>query len=121
VRALPNVTSSAAPRRRPRARAPTASRSRAPRRGARATLRARYAVGCDGANSSVRGWIGSGWHDLGFHFDWLVVDVEPGDPRWDGPLNWQLCDPRARPRSSRAVRAGAAGSSCGCRTRRSTT
>jgi 2-polyprenyl-6-methoxyphenol hydroxylase-like FAD-dependent oxidoreductase len=53
-------------------------------------------VGCDGANSSVRGWIGSGWRDLGFHFDWLVVDVEPCDPRWDGPINWQLCDP-ARP------------------------
>ncbi len=59
-------------------------------------LRARFAVGCDGANSIVRGQIGSGWHDLGFHFDWLVVDVFPGDPRWDGPLNWQLCDP-ARP------------------------
>jgi len=53
-------------------------------------------VGCDGANSFVRGQIGSGWHDLGFHFDWLVVDVLPSDPRWDGPINWQLCDP-ARP------------------------
>jgi 2-polyprenyl-6-methoxyphenol hydroxylase-like FAD-dependent oxidoreductase len=60
------------------------------------TLRARYVVGCDGANSSVRSWIGSGWHDLGFHFDWLVVDVERCDPRWSGPINWQLCDP-ARP------------------------
>jgi flavoprotein hydroxylase len=59
-------------------------------------LRARYVVGCDGANSRVRSWIGSGWHDQGFHFDWLVVDVEPCDPRWDGPINWQLCDP-ARP------------------------
>lgn len=59
-------------------------------------IRARFAVGCDGANSTVREQIGSGWHDLGFHFDWLVVDVEPSDPRWDGPLNWQLCDP-ARP------------------------
>ncbi len=60
------------------------------------TLAARFAVGCDGANSFVRGRIGSGWHDLGFHFDWLVVDLEPVDPRWDGPINWQLCDP-ARP------------------------
>jgi flavoprotein hydroxylase len=59
-------------------------------------LRARFAVGCDGANSFVRERIGSGWHDLGFHFDWLVVDVEPANPRWDGPINWQLCDP-ARP------------------------
>jgi flavoprotein hydroxylase len=60
------------------------------------SLRARFAVGCDGANSFVREQIGSGWHDLGFHFDWLVVDVLPSDPRWQGPLNWQLCDP-ARP------------------------
>ena len=59
-------------------------------------MRARYAVGCDGANSFVRGALGAGWHDLGFHFDWLVVDVIPSEPRrWD-PLNWQLCDP-ARP------------------------
>jgi flavoprotein hydroxylase len=66
------------------------------RGGAPRTLRARFAVGCDGANSFVRGQIGSGWHDLGFHFDWLVIDVVPSDPRWDGPINWQLCDP-ARP------------------------
>jgi flavoprotein hydroxylase len=66
------------------------------RAGATRELLARYVVGCDGANSSVREWIGSGWHDLGFRFDWLVVDVEPCDPRWAGPLNWQLCDP-ARP------------------------
>lgn len=59
-------------------------------------LRTRFAIGCDGANSFVREAIGSGWHDLGFHFDWLVVDVLPIDPRWDGPINWQLCDP-ARP------------------------
>ena len=64
--------------------------------GSTRTLRARFAVGCDGANSFVRERIGSGWHDLGFHFDWLVVDVLPSDPRWQGPLNWQLCDP-ARP------------------------
>ena len=59
-------------------------------------FRARFAVGCDGANSFVRERIGSGWQDLGFQFDWLVVDVLPSDPSWSGPLNWQLCDP-ARP------------------------
>ena len=64
--------------------------------GSARALRARFAVGCDGANSFVREQIGSGWHDLGFRFDWLVVDVLPSDPRWTGPRNWQLCDP-ARP------------------------
>jgi flavoprotein hydroxylase len=59
-------------------------------------ISARFVVGCDGANSFVRERIGSGWRDLGFHFDWLVVDLLPVDPRWQGPLNWQLCDP-ARP------------------------
>ncbi|RIL01368.1 MAG: monooxygenase, partial [Proteobacteria bacterium] len=64
--------------------------------GARSTLRARFGVGCDGANSFVRGALGIGFEDLGFAFDWLVVDVLPHEPRpWD-PLNWQLCDP-ARP------------------------
>ena len=59
-------------------------------------VRARYGIGCDGANSVVRGALGIPWLDLGFHFDWLVVDVLPAVPRrWD-PLNWQLCDP-ARP------------------------
>jgi 2-polyprenyl-6-methoxyphenol hydroxylase-like FAD-dependent oxidoreductase len=64
--------------------------------GAALELSARYVVGCDGANSFVRGAIGSGWHDLGFAFDWLVVDVLPHETRVWSPLNWQLCDP-ARP------------------------
>jgi 2-polyprenyl-6-methoxyphenol hydroxylase-like FAD-dependent oxidoreductase len=64
--------------------------------GAALEVRARFAVGCDGAGSTVRGRIGAGWQDLGFQFDWLVVDVRPGELRWEGPMNWQLCDP-ARP------------------------
>jgi hypothetical protein len=59
-------------------------------------LRARYAVGCDGAGSTVRGALGAEWSDLGFHFDWLVVDLVPAKPRAWNPINWQLCDP-ARP------------------------
>ncbi len=59
-------------------------------------VRARFVVGCDGANSFVREAIGVPWHDLGFAFDWLVVDVLPHAPRPFEPLNWQLCDP-ARP------------------------
>jgi 2-polyprenyl-6-methoxyphenol hydroxylase-like FAD-dependent oxidoreductase len=56
-------------------------------------VNARYAVGCDGANSTVRGAIGAAFHDLGFAFDWLVVDVIPHETRVWSPLNWQLCDP----------------------------
>jgi flavoprotein hydroxylase len=64
--------------------------------GATRTVRARYAVGCDGANSFVRSALGAAWSDLGFAFDWLVVDLVPAEQRrWD-PMNFQLCDP-ARP------------------------
>ncbi len=64
--------------------------------GASRELRARWVVGCDGANSFVRDAIGSAFHDRGFAYDWLVVDVIPHEARvWD-PLNFQLCDP-ARP------------------------
>jgi len=59
-------------------------------------VRARWVVGCDGANSFVRRQIGATVTDLGFFFDWLIVDVVPSEPRvWD-PINGQLCDP-ARP------------------------
>src|SRR5262249_43291649 len=34
--------------------------------------RARYAVGCDGANSFVRQRLGVTFIDLGFFFDWLI-------------------------------------------------
>jgi 2-polyprenyl-6-methoxyphenol hydroxylase-like FAD-dependent oxidoreductase len=64
--------------------------------GARSRMRARWVVGCDGANSFVRRHLGATVTDLGFFFDWLIVDVIPREPRvWD-PINGQLCDP-ARP------------------------
>ncbi|MFE0019796.1 bifunctional 3-(3-hydroxy-phenyl)propionate/3-hydroxycinnamic acid hydroxylase [Amycolatopsis sp. NPDC059021] len=59
-------------------------------------LRARYVVGCDGANSFVRRHLNPTLIDLGFHFDWLIVDVLPHDEQDWSPMNWQLCDP-ARP------------------------
>jgi 2-polyprenyl-6-methoxyphenol hydroxylase-like FAD-dependent oxidoreductase len=64
--------------------------------GAQREMRARYVVGCDGANSFVRRHLGVAFTDLGFFFDWLIVDVVPHEARvWD-PINGQLCDP-ARP------------------------
>ncbi len=38
-------------------------------------VKSRYLVGMDGANSFVRGVIGSGQQDLGFEADWLVIDL----------------------------------------------
>jgi len=59
-------------------------------------FRARYVVGCDGANSTIRDLAHIGVHDLGFFYDWLVVDVVLDDARVFDPLNVQICDP-ARP------------------------
>jgi 2-polyprenyl-6-methoxyphenol hydroxylase-like FAD-dependent oxidoreductase len=59
-------------------------------------LRARYVVGCDGANSTVRDLIGGTVTDLGFFYDWLIVDVALHEPRVFDPVNLQICDP-ARP------------------------
>ncbi|WP_428003630.1 bifunctional 3-(3-hydroxy-phenyl)propionate/3-hydroxycinnamic acid hydroxylase [Acidovorax sp.] len=64
--------------------------------GERQVIRARYVIGADGANSFVRSCLGCALHDLGFAFDWLVVDVIPQTPRVWEPKTWQLCDP-ARP------------------------
>jgi flavoprotein hydroxylase len=57
---------------------------------------ARFVVGCDGANSTIRRLADLGVHDLGFFFDWLIVDVVLDEPRVFDPLNLQVCDP-ARP------------------------
>ena len=59
----------------------------------RGDVRARYVVGCDGANSTVRDLIGVVPHDLGFFYDWLIVDVIFAEPRTFDPPNVQICDP----------------------------
>lgn len=61
-----------------------------------ATVRARYVIGCDGANSFVRDHEGMAYTDEGYFFDWLILDVKPTVEREWSPAHWQLCDP-ARP------------------------
>lgn len=58
------------------------------------TVGARFVVGCDGANSTVARLAGLPMHDLGFFFDWLIVDVVLDEPRVFDPINVQVCDPR---------------------------
>lgn len=55
-----------------------------------------YLVGADGANSKVRADIGSSWHDHGYFFDWLVVDVAPKASFQFPHIARQTCD-TARP------------------------
>ncbi len=57
------------------------------------TLSARMVVGCDGANSSVRDLAALSVTDLGFFYDWLIVDVVLHEPRVFDPINVQICDP----------------------------
>jgi 2-polyprenyl-6-methoxyphenol hydroxylase-like FAD-dependent oxidoreductase len=66
------------------------------RTGVAPPVRARYVVGCDGANSTVRNVLGLDMTDRAFFYDWLIVDVIFDEPRTFDPLNVQICDP-ARP------------------------
>ncbi|WP_315838458.1 bifunctional 3-(3-hydroxy-phenyl)propionate/3-hydroxycinnamic acid hydroxylase [Bradyrhizobium prioriisuperbiae] len=60
-----------------------------------AEIRANYVVGCDGARSLVRRFMGAGLDDLGFHERWLVADVLLTRERPDlGDHSIQYCDPR---------------------------
>ncbi len=56
-------------------------------------LAARFVVGCDGANSTIRRQIDPPVEDHGFFFDWLIVDVELHEPQVFDPVNLQVCDP----------------------------
>jgi 2-polyprenyl-6-methoxyphenol hydroxylase-like FAD-dependent oxidoreductase len=67
------------------------------------TLTAAYAVGCDGANSTVRSLLGLPMIDLDFNRDWLVVDVMPHVPTTWLPY---ACQRLAPGRSTTLVPAG---------------
>jgi hypothetical protein len=60
------------------------------------TIETGWVIGCDGAGSAVRAAMQLPFTDLGYAFDWLVVDVVTADGRRWRPLNVQVCDP-ARP------------------------
>lgn len=57
-------------------------------------IHARYAVGSDGARSFLRDRLGMEMNDLGFFFDWLILDLKPTEELEYGPDHWQLCDPK---------------------------
>lgn len=65
----------------------------------RRTVSAQYLIGADGAASRVRANSGIGWRDLGYFFDWLVVDVKPNSDQKFPRVARQRCDHR-RPYTS---------------------
>jgi 3-(3-hydroxy-phenyl)propionate hydroxylase len=69
-----------------------------------ASVTTQFVLGCDGANSIVRDYIGAHLEDLGFEERWLVLDLRCtlALPVWDGVE--QICDPR---RAATAMRIGA--------------
>lgn len=61
----------------------------------RQRFQARYVIGADGANSTVRRASGIEWLDLGFAEDWLVIDVKPRPGVALGiPESAQWCNPQ---------------------------
>jgi len=67
------------------------------------SVRSRWLVGADGANSPVRTHLGVEVGDSGFEADWLVVDYRPlAEESWDAFVV-QYCDPR---QPTTAVRSG---------------
>lgn len=64
--------------------------------GTTGVVRARWALGSDGANSFIRRATNRDFTDLEFFSDWLVVDVTPAEMPSYKTAHFQICDP-ARP------------------------
>lgn len=58
------------------------------------TIRAKYIIGADGADSFIREALGIKNVDRGYFFDWLILDMIPPADYVMSPAQWQLCDPR---------------------------
>jgi len=57
-------------------------------------IRAKYAIGADGANSFIRRSVGLELTDLGFLFTWLIVDTIPDVYPSYLTAHFQVCDPK---------------------------
>lgn len=62
--------------------------------GERRTVRGRYLVACDGANSRIRSMLGVPRADLGFNENWLVLDARRKSGFHVPFDSGQICDPR---------------------------
>ncbi len=61
--------------------------------GSATTATSCFVVGCDGAKSFIRDQINTTVNDLGFFYDWLVIDIVEHEPRVWEPECLQICDP----------------------------
>ncbi len=57
-------------------------------------IKARWVIGCDGANSLVRRTCGIEWQNLGYDREWLVVDATIKVKDELPPCAQQVCDPQ---------------------------
>jgi flavoprotein hydroxylase len=79
--------------------------------GTSTVLRSSWLVGCDGANVLNRNCLGGPNTDLGFSYDWLIVDGTLHEPRTLSPRNLERCDP---PRSVTDVSTSTRRIGCSC-------
>ena len=66
---------------------------RDPQGGTDVTVNASYLLGCDGGKSTVRRTIGTGFDDLAFDEEWLVIDAWLNRPARLPELSIQYCQP----------------------------